>query len=627
MILGFPNILAFTEKRFRVPDGQHKGEPLLIKDVPWFERPLQKIEDDRVKIVTVYKATGGGGTTIGEIGAAHRFVKRPANMLWNTHIDNKVDEAATRLLSDQFDEMPEITARYRESRYDKDLIALRRCAYPPCRFVVQAANQSNAQSTRADTIFNDELWKWKPGIYEEMVQRTTGDWPFSKVVNLTSASEYPGQAADVAFREGDQDEYHLRCIHCGELVLPLFGRESRTRYGGLHVMVWDKEGSFNHQAGSVRMVCPHCDKEVKNTPRNRRRLLEGSEYVRANHENSIEVYSCRFNSLIPWFEPWEKTVLKWLKANEQAKFGALEALRDVYIKCFAITYDGRADANEEELYVSQCYDLVPVPSPIEDGDMWIAPEDEFTENETNRYLLVDYQRSGDLWVWAVQVDEIGTNRLMWAGKLTEINFEKIEALRQFFEIDRGRVGIDAGTDANVADLYKNCAIYGFTALNAENRTFLIPTEIEDPESGEIVEEMIRYPFSPAKLVGKYYRSEEDDEPVHCRLILWDKNWISEMFDRIRVGKAFTKLLLPGNMYRLDGEWRKSEKIPKQLTSMVFADPKALRGRPVLEPKKIWTKRTQNAQEHLWDCASMAMVLQSIDGYFEEAITIKNDDRD
>ena len=315
MILGPPNILAFTEKYFLIPDGQHKGEPLLIRDVPWFKKPLEKIEDDRVRIVTVYKATGAGGTTIGEIGCAHRAIKRPSNILWNTHIKEKVDESATRLLADQFDNIDLITARYRDNRYDRDRIAGRRFAFPPFRVEVQAANKSNAQSTRADCLFNDELWKWSPGIYEEMCQRTTGDFPYRKIVNLTSAAEDPGQAAALAFNEGDQDDYHLSCPKCGNLVLLTVGRESRRRYNGEHILQWDTEGSHEYQASTVRMICPYCGKETKNTPKNRRLLLEGADYVRANHENGIEVYSCRFNAFVPWFEAWETTIFKWLKGQ------------------------------------------------------------------------------------------------------------------------------------------------------------------------------------------------------------------------------------------------------------------------------------------------------------------------
>lgn len=627
MILGSADIIEHTETLFRVPDGQHKGEPLLIKDVPWFEKPLLKIDDDRVKVVTVYKATGGGGTTIGEIGCSRRAIKRPSNILWNVHIKDKVHEAAGRLFVDQFDQIPQLVGRYRDNRYDKELVAERRFSFPSATVRVQAANKSNAQSTRADCIFNDELWKWTPGIYYEMVQRTTGDFPYSKVVNLTSASEEPGQDADVAFLEGDQDEYHLMCQKCGHLILPTLGRESRKRYNGFHIIQWDKLGTPEDQASTVRMICPFCDHVWKNSPKNRRDLLDGSEYVRGNPDNSIEVYSCRFNSLIPWFEPWERTVLKWIKANERAKYGSLEALRDVYIKSLALTFDGRSSANEDPVFVSECYSLQPVHSPIADGDIWIAPEDDFEEYE--RYMAVDYQRRGEFWIWVIQADRSGHMRLIWAGRFdwdakTESGWLKLARLREFFEVVPSRLGIDAGTDANVADIYENCAIYGYTALNAMNKSFFLTEEFENSETGEIDEIQVRYPFSGETNVGTYYRDDEEDNPLHCRLILWDKNWISELFDRIRVGKSYVQLKLPENLNKLDDEWRKPEKILRQLSSMVYADPRQLKGRPALKPKKVWTKRNSNAEEHLWDCGSMVLVLMSIDGFFEEVIQSKNE---
>ena len=308
------------------------------------------------------------------------------------------------------------------------------------------------------------------------------------------------------------------------------------------------------------------------------------------------------------------------RANEKAKYGALESLRDFYVKSLAITFDGRAEANEDPLYISECYDLQPVDSPIDDETLWIAPDDDEFE-ELQRYMCVDYQRSGEFWIWVIQADRVGNQRLVWAGRM-KIDFPKLEHLRQFFGVSPGRLGIDAGTDANVADIYENCARYGWTALNAMNKQFFLQEEYEN-EEGEIESVSVRYPFSGEKHVGTYYR-EGQDEPVHCRLIIWDKNWISDFFNQIRVGKAFTKLMLPANMHLLEKGWRKPEKISRQLTSMVFADPRQLKGRPVLKPKKVWTKRTTNAQEHLWDCASMVMVLMSIDGYFEEVIESKNE---
>ena len=639
MLFGPPTNIDFLEKRIRIPDGQHKGDFIQVKDVPWFVEPYEAALDDAVEVVCVYKATGGGGTTIGEAASAALAMKRPiANLLYNVHVDSKVVNQADRLLQDQFDNIPELALRYRLNRYDKDLNRERRFDMPSFKAIVQAANESNAQSTRASVIVCDELWQWKQGILDQMLQRGTGDFPFSKVLIVTSAAEDEADDAAIQFESGCKSEFHLSCPKCDKLFLPLHGSFSRESYNGSLVIQWDKDGTIDHRAGTVRMVCPHCDFVIKNTPKNRRvKLLEGSQYVIGNDKAPPEIYSCRFNSWVPWFEPWEKTLKKYLKALQKMDFGDRSGMRDFMIKSMAITWNAKMGSGNENVHLTEDYELIEREEAPFDFPLWTAPDDEWPElEEGGRYMAVDYQRAGHFWVWVEQVDEIGNKRLLWCGKVDGFEDAKIEKvvhdwdlleeLRQYFKVDCHRVGVDAGTDVNEADIYRECAIRNYICLAGSGLKQFITEEDED-EAGNAFEVRVKSPFSSPKQAARFKAGEDGEEYV-AWLFHWDKKIVTDFFDVIRTGrsKAIT-LHLPRNRYRLETGWAPGEYIEEQLNSMTFGDPRTRGMKATAGGKEIWHPKSRRAQDHLWDCASMVLVLQMIDGFFEEVFTAALDEEE
>ncbi|MEM7698062.1 MAG: phage terminase large subunit family protein, partial [Verrucomicrobiota bacterium] len=379
MIFGPSSPFDFVETRMQIPDGQHKGDPLLLRDVPHFREPLEKVWDDEVVNVTILKATGAGGTTLAECASTLCGIKRPvANLVYNVHVDSKVALQANRLFGDQWDNIPEIAAMYRDNRYDRDLIAERRCDAPDFNGVVQAANFSNAQSIRAGVLILDELWAYKPEVFEEMKKRVTGDFPFYKIIAPTTAAQSVEHPAHQLFEEGCRAEFHLRCPHkgCGELIWLRLGKYSRDAYNGHHVIQWKDEGTIHEKASSVFLVCPWCGKKIKNTPQNRRsKMLDGAEYVWKNPEAPVSKYSCRFTAFDVFFQPWESTLEEYLKAAEKLNLGLSEAYRDFMIKSVAITWDGQLSSGKQDVHVSGDYDLVPFRHESLPAEIFAAPDD------------------------------------------------------------------------------------------------------------------------------------------------------------------------------------------------------------------------------------------------------------
>jgi predicted RNA-binding Zn-ribbon protein involved in translation (DUF1610 family) len=614
--------------------GDNQGKPLRIADVPWFEKPLEKFFDYSVRQIDIIKAVGAGGTGIGECMVTGNTGRRGTALLFSTKIDDsKMQEMAGRLFVNQMDQLPAITSRYRTDATSKSREYVRSFRYPAGTEVkLQLAKESNFNMSRAEVVINDEVWKFDNALLEMAISRSEGDFSYGKLVNISSAPESEDHSANTYFLRGAQDHYHFCCPKCHNHFEPLIGHESEARYNQHRVIQWDKEGSVDHRASTVRFHCPGCSKEYTDTIRNRRALLEGADYISQRKPDDPappDHYSCTISGWIAWWNRWGQMLRSYLRAKEAQRSGDHEPIKMWYIQNAAQTWRGQATTDNAKLHISKDYKLEPhdaitgQPVPLSqarsrENVIWHAPRD--WEYETDRYCLVDYQRAGHFWVKVIQatrgVDRDGIpmpkyplsggSRLMYVTKVE--SYEAIHELAEFFEVDPGRVFIDAGTDTKKGDIYENIVKYGWRGLAAAaqrnaDKGYRHTAEYTDPETLKEVKETFQAPYSIPQFKGDRYIDPQTGDYRRAELIHWDKNWVTNRFNEIRQGNTECYFGLPSNLHELDRDWPDNEKIIRQLDSMHYVD-------------GLWETKSSKRPEHLWDLWSMALVGMWMEQYFD-----------
>ena len=81
-----------------------------MENSPWMRLPLDKLGDDTVSRVVIYKAAGCGGTYIGEIDFCYTQCMRPGNYGYQTPSKPKSQDLADRLFS-KLEKCPQYEAR------------------------------------------------------------------------------------------------------------------------------------------------------------------------------------------------------------------------------------------------------------------------------------------------------------------------------------------------------------------------------------------------------------------------------------------------------------------------------------------------------------------------------------
>lgn len=411
---------------------------------PWTKELMEVFADNSVREINVMCAAQTSKTLTSMILLAWAIAEDPGPVMWVTSNEKQAKRLARTRLLPVIRNVEAIRNKIGDlDRHEAKTLEINFTDAPLC--IVTARSLDDLQSTPIRWLFCDEARNYPPGALETVKKRVRAFWN-SRTLVISTPGEYM-DAVHQGFLNGDQRHYHVCCPKCGHPQRMIWANlkwdtNERTRPKG----VWN----FDSLAKTIRYECENCRHKIHDKPEERKFLSRSGRWIKSNPSAPSSKVSFTWNALIAWWIPWRELVEEHIRANEAAKFAALEPLKTFVTESLGEPWEERAS---EEVSVE------PV-SGLKKFSVW--------EHEEFRFLTADVQKD-HLWYLCHAWSKDGKTRLLDEGKLPD--FDSIEAKRMDLNVAPKQVLIDSGHEA--VTVYRQCAKFGWTATKGENRDFYI----------------------------------------------------------------------------------------------------------------------------------------------------------
>lgn len=429
-------------------------------------RPLLELDNIRTKRMVLYKASSAGGTVFMQIAMCYWLDQRPGNIQCVMQSGDAAGEWMKTRGKKWINRIPTLRDTMSNDKY-----AQTNSLYLwPHQFLLLCGPGENAQqSKQVNRVIFDEahVKDFEEGTIASFEERMAKRWNRMSLIVTTAADE--GKECDRYYYQGGQNEFHLCCPKCHNLVWPLWEEDSKNEYNG------EKVFHFDMETMDVLFCCPFCQARYEDSSRDRYALHEGADYVCKNPTHLVENESFRFNCFGAWWMNWSGHLVKYREALEAVKLGNLEPHENWIKKRLTKSYRAEIPDLGEGTGAND-YKI---------GSVWI------TEQEKFRDCAIDVQEAPRHY-W-MQCDEWLRN-----GDSRRVDYQKLSTWQQVreFQLHHGVLSSDTYCDAGheMHEVFGKCEEYGWYAMFADGDDDF-EHEISNPLGKHLPKLRVRHPYS------------------------------------------------------------------------------------------------------------------------------------
>ncbi len=534
-----------------------KGSPLGTKFksalTPWLREPLEEFSKNKNREITCQCCVQGGKSTVLHGAAVWATVNDCSSMFITCQTDDDARDFAKERINPSFNALGVDQIDLPSDRTKRGACYI---SLPAGFILIQGANENNLQSKSVRWILNDEVYRWKKGLLDEVRKRGTRFWN-RRILNCSTAGNV-GDDIDRAFESGDKRVWHIKCVKCGQLSRPMFTR-----------LKWDKEKcqergewDFNLLKKGVEYECEHCHGRFLQTAANHKAMNEGGAYFATNTNPDPQVISFNWNSLClsPSEVSWGELAVEWIKAEAEWKKGNEYPRREFITKRLAESWSTEVVSTEVEL-------------PKVNSDQWTK--------EKYRFLTIDVQED-HYWALVQGWSEDGDDYVHFADRL--LTLSNLRELQQEWKVADTCVLIDSAHDTR--RIYAACVDFKWTAMRGEDvATMRVATKGGFKNSF--------YSWPPGKGDPNSGKQTHGRNAV-CSLIRWAKRGVLDIAGNRRDGRHASSMCSVSPSV--------GEHFQKQMFSEQPRVEKDKRGKEI----RRW-HRIGKRPNHLWDCYCMGVV--------------------
>jgi hypothetical protein len=394
-----------------------EGAKYSIEAIPAHGYIFDALEDPDVQEVDLLACVGFGKTALLEAWIVDIVGINPGNTLvigqTRDMVKDWMEGRMRKVLLTSPLTLPYVPTGPERSNWKKDSVIFRHM-----NLYSGAANKTDTQEKSSVNTAGDEAWLWKFGMIDYLRKRHHGRWNRKSLIMSQGGDEGTEWHQDAI--AGKWHDFHHECPSCGE--------HSQFDWRNFQFeKIRDNNDEFDWPAifETVRMKCPHCETEFKDTEYNRRQwskckpVWNGAKYIPGR-----VTFAASF--LTVWRYEWKNIVKEWIIANEEKKQGQLEKLRNVVQQRFAQFWKPPVETPELKT----------------DGDPYSIKEyfeGQSWQGESFRFLTVDVQK-GHFWAVVRAWKADGSSRLLWCGRLE--TWESIRMTQERYGIDNRFTMID-----------------------------------------------------------------------------------------------------------------------------------------------------------------------------------------
>lgn len=496
-----------------------------VSNSPYMAEPLAVFQDERYRQQVTVGPNQGGRTKGMEVAALWTVVNRPGPTQWNSDTnDSAADFAEERFwpTADLIEEVRKLYPSNHQKKRNRKVIWQNGYAY-----ILQGANETNAQQKTVLNQFNDEIYKWAEGMLMQFHKRTTAlEWS-RKVWDSSVAGDEGGQW-DNRWQASSMAEWSFRCPYCGKLQ-PFIWEQ----------VIWDTnsitkpkgEWDLDEVEKTVRYHCNNdaCKHRYDDTSRSRRAMNEASVYVHARPERKLRGH--RFNCLaVNWPGiKWSKWVSEFLSAKMHFKqFGDPEQLKQFWTRRMALFW-------EEGKYTGGTVTIRSFGYEMGAPNIW--KQTKWDGEEWGRFLSCDKQDYGYPYVLRACKDG-GASRLLSTGVLS--SYDEIQGTAAEFGVKPHSVLIDCSYE--MREVFAQAVRRGWTCFRGSPKENFLHLERRD---GKVIKILRPYSSilwgdaglgankSSQQFIHKYVAKTRE----YARVFEWSNLSIKNMLDRLRKGRS------------------------------------------------------------------------------------------
>lgn len=559
---------VFAEKHFLVQDGPFAGSNWRLQFTPFARWIFAGMRKPGVRRVVIMMSAQYLKTVSLIIDFLRNAKEDPANTMWVMANADQANEFVEKRLLPSIESCEPVAKLYRGKT--KSLLR-----FETFNLLMRGSeSRAKLQSDPIRRVYCDERREWKAGAID-LLRKRMRTFPNAQEISAGTAG-VENDALHCDYLEGSQTRAHIRCLKCGHSQPIRFGRDATTLWpkprecGGF---LWDTndttkpDGVWNYQelAKTVRFECenPACRTTYTNAQKfDLIRTMHPHDY---NPEAPPDLKSFGGSAFEAVWEScdWDKLVIEFLKAVEQARTGNVEPLK-------AFITETLGEPWKDEIGVVEDYGFLEARrADYKFGEVW--PEEKI------RFIAADRQEAGGEHYWyAVRAfGTSGKSRLISYGRVT--SKQELEQKRVEWGVPIQNALLDTGY--NATDCYKFCLSTGWKAFKGDDAEFFMA---RNPRTGKTVRriwEMTR--------VDPYVGSETQNR-MSIHLFRWSNNAVKDALMTYMSGLA--------------GEWTIPKGTPRQYMKQITAERREevtdVHGRV----KFIWKRKVRD--NHLFDCELM-----------------------
>lgn len=455
-------------------------------------------------------------------------------------------------------------------------------------------NAQNSKSVRRVHTDEAHLYhKSNPGALVALNGRMGLRWDRQQLDTTTAPDA--GSECDLRFHNGRQNEWHLSCIKCGKLFMPLWKDASRASYNGHEVFQWEESQSETATLDSIRLHCPHCDSEFSDTRFTREGLDEGADYIPQKPNADDAWNSFRWNAFAPMWMPWRDLFGIYRNAIASAKVGELQPYRDWVTKREVRTWTGEypmlGDSTRGRNYML--------------GDIQKEPDTLLT-------MTIDQQegKGGQgfhLWCGIDRWFRDGnSHRVAYERKAT---YDDAKAMQITFGVKDENTAIDYGQGMREREIFAACARFHWIALKSgddDSYSHVIATPGK-------VSQVISLPYSASFLESAHVGTTSQKgiltrarggqvPPGFCIARMWSKPKLYAIFYALKDGDT-------GKSYNI------AKDMPSDYLDQIHAYiPGEAMDKATGTVKKVIWRKVRN-DDHAWVVSVQNMLMAILAGFF------------
>lgn len=560
------------------------SESFDLERFPWLIEPLDAMPDYRIEEQLLICPPQVGKSLGAEGGMCYFIVEDPGDLVAYTHTI-----ALAKMWSEQR-VMPSIKKCAPVRPYlplDPKKFRVLEILMSHMVLEVAPANETQTQSRSRRLVICDERSLWEAGRYDNAKRRASSpNYDGRRKIISFSNSGYYESDVEIQWRNSDQRVLFSKCPACSRespykwiekkcrrvpATIPgftvHFDENPTTRPGG----IWD----IDKVVETVRLVCPHCHADFKDTPKVRVQLRRGMKYVPLNPLASIKNRAWAISGVACY--PWADLTKQFINATQELDLGDAKAMAEFIMRGI--------------------------------NEPW--SEDVIFDTTTN--TTGDYEGTGEVWsesdCAAMTIDVQALAPYFWfvirdyaAGKGSRLrkcgpaqSWEELRDLQHKENLPDRFVHVDVTFDS--AEVYKRCAQYGWIALRGRPEDSFSHSVV-DPNTKKAIQ--VRRYFSEARYIDPAIGTDQMSNSRRNRALefMWADTPVKDILSR-QYGGLGGYFGIPKDV------------APYYLNQMASERKMVVETRGNKEVRR-WV-RLGKRPNHLWDCEAMQIVFALVKG--------------